>query len=116
APPAPPAPKAAPAPPAPPAPVAKPPAVVTAGVACSNFRSKMGEAAYPRRARHLGIDHGEALIQFTLKPDGRVTAVRALSATHPVFARASMQIVEQFKCMGQGQDVVVLVPFGYRLK
>jgi len=76
----------------------------------------MGEASYPRRARRLGIERGEALIQFTLKADGRVANVKALSATHPVFAQASMRIVEQFRCKGHAHDVVVRVPFGYRLQ
>lgn len=114
-PPAPAAPRLPPAPPSPPA-VVKPPAVVTAGVACANYRSKMGEVSYPRQAVRLGLDQGEALIQFTLKADGRVTDVKALSATHRVFAQASIRTVEQFRCAGQGRDVTVRVPFGYRLR
>ncbi len=76
----------------------------------------MGGAAYPRRARRLGIERGEALVEFTLKADGRVTNVRTVSASHPVFGTASMQIVSQLRCKGQGRDVIVRVPFGYRLQ
>jgi len=107
---------AAPPAPPPPKPVPAPVPAVTAGVACSNYRTAMGDAAFPREARRRGIEHGDALIQFTLKPDGRVTDVKALHASDSIFARASEEIVEQFKCRGQGREVVVQVPFGYRLE
>ena len=108
-------PRAVVAPPKPaPAPAPAPP--VTAGVACSNFRTAMGDAAYPRQARRQGLARGDALIQFTLTSDGRVTDIKTLRASHPIFARSSMQVVAQFKCRGQGRDVVVIVPFGYTLE
>ncbi len=121
APPAPPAPPSPPAPRPPPPPPAPPPKPapappVTAGVACANYTTVMGDASYPVRARRLGIERGDALVQFTLKADGRVANVKALHASHPTFARASVRIVERFKCQGQGRDVLVTVPFGYRLQ
>ena len=116
--PAPPAPVVAAAPPAPtPVPPApKPARAVTAGVACSNYRTAMGDAAYPRRARQQGIDHGSALIQFTLEPDGSVADVRPVQASSPIFADSSMAIVRQLRCEGQGRAVIVRVPFDYRLE
>ena len=105
---------AAPAPPpaAPPA----PPATVTAGVACSNYSSVMGEVAYPREAVRQGIDKGDALIQFTLTANGEIKDIKALRASNPIFARNSIRIVGEYKCTGQGRDVVVQVPFGYKLE
>ena len=100
---------AAPAPSAPPAPV-------SAGVVCSNFQTVMGDVAYPREAQRAGIEKGDALIQFTLSPTGEVKNVTVISASHQIFARNSVRIVGEYKCQGQGREVTVRVPFGYKLQ
>jgi len=100
---------------APPQPVA-PPAPVSAAVVCSNYKQKMGDASFPRQAARAGLEKGEVLVQFTLGPGGEVKDVKALKSTHPIFARAAMQIVSEYKCQGQGRDVVVQVPFSYRIQ
>jgi len=109
----------APAPPpvvaAAPAPVA-PPAPVSAGVVCSNYQSVMGDVAYPREAQRQGIEKGEALIQFTLSPTGEVKNITVISASHQIFARNSVRIVGEYKCQGQGRELTVRVPFGYKLQ
>jgi|KBSMisStandDraft_5_1062788.scaffolds.fasta_scaffold237396_2 periplasmic protein TonB len=107
----------APAPPAPPpaAPPAPPPPV-TAGVACSNYTTVMGDAGFPREAIRQGLDKGEALIQFTLTASGEIKDIKALRASHAIFARNSIRIVGEYKCQGQGRDVLVTVPFGYKLE
>ena len=99
-----------------PAPVVAAPQAVAAGVVCSNYASVMGEVAYPREASRQGIDHGEAMIQFTVSADGAIKDVRVVSASNPIFARSSLRIVDEYKCQGQGRDVLVRVPFGYRLR
>jgi len=107
------------APPAPaPAPVAPPapPPPVAASVVCSNYTTVMGEVAYPREAIKAGLERGEALIQFTLTANGEIKDIKALSASNPIFARNSIRIVGEYKCQGQGRDVVVKVPFGYKLE
>ncbi|MEP7300634.1 MAG: TonB family protein [Caldimonas sp.] len=98
--------------PAPPAPAV----VVTAGVVCSNFQTVMGEVAYPREATRQGIERGEATVQFTLTPDGVVKDIKVLSASHAIFARNSVRIVGEYKCQGQGREVTVRVPFGYKVE
>ena len=110
--PPPPAPAPAPAPVAPPA----PPPTVTAGVACSNYTTVMGDAGFPRDAIRQGLEKGEALIQFTLTASGEIKDVKAVRASHPIFARNSIRIVGEYKCQGQGRDVTVTVPFGYKLE
>ena len=95
---------------------AAPPAVVSAGVVCANYAKVMGDVGFPRDAQRLGLERGEALIQFTLGPGGEMKDVRALRATHPVFARNSIRIVGEYKCQGQGREVVVQVPFRYKLE
>jgi protein TonB len=102
------------APPAAPAPAA-PPAPVSASVVCSNYVTVMGDAGFPREAIRLGLEKGEAVIQFTVSANGSVKDIRVVRATHAVFARNSVRIVGEYKCQGQGHDVLVQVPFGYKL-
>lgn len=97
------------------APPAPPPARVVASVACANYSAVMGEAGFPREATRYGLEEGDALIEFTLTANGEVRDVKAVRASHPVFARNSVRIVSTYKCAGQGRDVVVQVPFAYRL-
>ncbi len=102
--------------PAPPAPPVAPHAPVSAAVVCSNYATVMGDAAYPPEAQRAGIDKGEALIQFTLDPSGQIKNIKVVRASHPIFARNSVRIVSEYKCQGQGHDVAVLVPFGYKIE
>jgi protein TonB len=99
---------AAPAPPA--------PAVMSAGVVCSNFTAVMGDVAFPRDALRLGLERGEAVIQFTLTASGEIKDVKSLRSTHAIFARNSIRIVGEYKCQGQGRDVVVQQAFGYKVE
>jgi periplasmic protein TonB len=104
---------------APVAPVAAapaPPAPMSAAVVCANYATVMGDAGFPREAVRLGLEKGEAIIQFTLGAAGDIRDVRAVRSTHPVFARNSIRIVGEYKCQGQGRDVLVQVPFGYKLE
>jgi len=99
--------------PAPPAPA---PTTASAGVVCSNYATVMGDVAFPREAQRQGIERGEAVIQFTLTAAGEVKDIKAIRATHQIFARNSIRIVSEYKCQGQGRDLLVTVPFGYKLE
>jgi protein TonB len=99
-----------------PAPVAPAPAVMSAGVVCSNYNAVMGDVAFPREAVRQGLERGEAVIQFTLTAAGEVKDIRAIRSSNQIFARNSVRIVGEYKCQGQGRDVVVTVPFGYKLE
>jgi protein TonB len=102
------------APPAPPAP--PPPAPVTAGSVCPTYAKAMGEAAFPREAIKQGLERGEAVIQFTIGPTGEIKDIKSISG-NPIFVRNSIRIVQsEFKCVGQGRDVTVRVPFVYKLE
>jgi protein TonB len=101
---------------APPATEPAPAATVSAAVVCSNYATVMGDAGFPRDAQRQGLDRGDALVQFTLGPNGEMKDVRALRASHPSFARNSIRIVGEYKCQGQGREVVVQVPFRYKLE
>lgn len=117
---APPGPVAPPAPPVPPPPApaapAAAPAPLNVSVVCTNYRSVMGDAGFPREALRLGIEQGDALIQFTLAADGSVRDIKALRSSNPIFARNSEKLVAQYRCIGQGRDVIVTVPFRYKIE
>ena len=99
------------------APAAPPsPAPMSAAVVCANYTTVMGDAGFPREAARQGIDKGEAVVQFTLTANGEVRDIKAIRSTHPIFARNSIRIVGEYKCQGQGRDVIVQVPFGYKLE
>ena len=92
------------------------PATAAASVVCSNYATVMGDVAYPREAQRQGIERGDATIQFTLSANGEIRDIKALRSSHQIFARSSIRIVSEYKCQGQGRDVVVTVPFSYKLE
>lgn len=101
--------------PQPPAEVVAPkPVKVSAAVACSNYAKLMDEAGFPREALRRGLERGDALVQFTLGESGEVKDVKALQASHPIFAANSVRIVSEYRCTGQGREVMVQVPFSYQ--
>jgi periplasmic protein TonB len=101
--------------PALPVPAAAPaPTPVSASVACANYSKVMGDAGFPRDATRLGIEEGNALIQFTLGANGEIKDVKAVRASHISFANASVRTVSAYKCAGQGREVTVQVPFAYK--
>jgi protein TonB len=110
----------APAPPpvavAPPAAPVAAPVQVTAAVACSNYNTVMGEAAFPKEAIRQGIEKGTATVQFLLTASGEIKDIKAVSSSNALFARASVKVVGEYKCAGQGRDVIVQVPFSYKLE
>jgi protein TonB len=97
-------------------PVVSKPASVSASVACSNYSKVMGDAAFPRAATRLGLEEGDALIQFTLTANGEIKDVKAIKSSHAVFAENSIRLVSTFKCAGRGSDVFVQVPFEYKVE
>lgn len=97
--------------PAPPA-----PAVVSAAVVCSNYSTVMGDTAFPKDAIRQGLEKGDATVVFTLSSAGEVKNVMVERASHAIFGRASVRVVNEFKCQGQGRDVQVRVPFSFKLE
>lgn len=101
--------------PAPPAPAAPPAAPQSARNACPNYSKTMGEIAFPRDAVKAGLDRGEAVIRFTVSASGEVKDITTVSQTNRVFGRAASSIVAEFKCIGQGRDLIYEVPFSYKM-
>jgi periplasmic protein TonB len=98
---------AAPLPPAKPVPV-------SVGVACPNSQKVRAEVAYPREAQRQELE-GDTLVEFTVDRDGRVSDAQVVKSSHRVFDAVSLATVRLFKCVGQGQDVKVQVPFVFKM-
>jgi protein TonB len=100
----------APAAPAPPAAPAQP----SVGTACPGYEDILRDGGVPREAKRAEIDTGDVMVSFTVGPNGEVKNVAIKSSTHRVFNRHSVALVSQFKCIGQGRDVEMLVPLSFR--
>lgn len=101
-----------------PTPAPAPPRTATpaaVAVVCPNYQKAMGDAAFPRDALRMGLEQGDALIEFTVAANGEVKNVRAVRASNSVFGRAGVRLVSSYVCVGQGQDVLVQVPIGFKL-
>jgi protein TonB len=111
------------APPAPQAPViAKPveapkapPAVQSAQVVCQNYREVMGAIVYPREALREGVE-GEVVIEFTVATDGKVKDVAIAKSTNRIFNRVALRAAESMSCQGQGRDIRVQLPVGFKMQ
>ena len=75
----------------------------------------MREVGFPREAVAQNLREGSALVEFTLTIEGRVTNVRVIESSHPVFATAAVSVAGKYQCTGVGKEVQVRVPFRYRL-
>lgn len=100
-------------PPAPPAPPA--PAVAKVGVACPNSTRIRQSLEYPRQALQNNIT-GNVLVQFVVGTDGTSRDFTLLRSAHPLLNRAALDAARRFGCNGQGQDVVVQVPFEFQVE
>ena len=101
--------------PAPPPPAAAP-APVTVGVVCPNVQTVMGNSGYPRDATKQGLEKGSAVVEWIVTAAGEIKNVRAVSASNPIFARQSVKLIGDYKCVGQGRDVTVRQEFSYKLE
>lgn len=84
------------------------------GVACPNSREVQTTMRYPTQARRDGIQ-GNVVARFMVGADGLIQDVRIVSSSNSALNRAVISAVGQFRCVGQGQDVMVEAPFVFRL-
>ena len=99
-------------PPAPPAPA--PAAPTSARTACVNYVAAIQANGFPGEASRKGIDHGSALIRFTVTASGEIKDITAVNSSNSIFARAAIESVKTLKCAGQGRDILFEIPFDYR--
>lgn len=101
------------APPAPAAPAQ--PAIAKVGLACPNSTAIRQSLEYPRRALQNNIS-GSVLVQFVVAANGHSRDFTLLKSAHPLLNRAALDAAQRFNCVGQGQDVVVQVPFEFKVE
>jgi protein TonB len=66
------------------------------------------------QARREGLQ-GDVTIRFTVTATGQIKDPQVVSSSNRVFNNVSLNAIRQFNCVGQGQDVVVEVPFSFKL-
>jgi protein TonB len=102
--------------PAPAEPVAPPaPAVAKIGIACPGSSAIRQSVEYPRQALRDNIT-GSVLVQFVVGTDGQTRDFNLLHQAHPLLNRAALDAAHRFSCVGQGREVVVQVPFDFKLE
>lgn len=89
------------------------PAPINVSVACPNHKSARIEM--PRQATRLNLS-GDVLVGFTVTPSGDVKDVRVIRSSNPIFNSAALAAVAQYRCVGQGHDAPVQVPFAFRVE
>ncbi|HEX2605524.1 MAG TPA: TonB family protein [Oxalicibacterium sp.] len=102
--------------PVPAEPVAPPaPPVAKVGIACPGSTAIRQSVEYPREALRDNIT-GNVLVQFVVGSDGHTRDFTLLRQAHAVLNRAALDAAHRFSCVGQGRDVVVQVPFDFKLE
>ena len=89
------------------------PAPINVAVACPNHRSV--NVDMPRQAQRLGLS-GEVLVGFTVSASGEVKDISILRSSNAMFNNAALNAVAQYRCVGQGHDARVQVPFAFRIE
>jgi protein TonB len=84
------------------------------GVACPNARRVQDAVSYPVQAQRQGLE-GDVLARFVVGSRGEIRDIRIVQSSHRSFNNAVTDAVREFRCIGQGQDVTVEVPFSFRL-
>lgn len=105
---------APPPPPAPPAPAVAEPAVppaVNVSVACPNHGSVPVDV--PRQALRMGLS-GQVVAEFTVAASGAIRDIQVVQSSNALFNRVVTAAIAQYRCIGQGHDVRVRVPFVFR--
>ncbi|MEP7156839.1 MAG: TonB family protein [Betaproteobacteria bacterium] len=85
------------------------------GIACPNSQSVRSNMRYPPQARRDGLQ-GDVVARFLVAANGDIRNINITSSSNRAFNSAVVSAVGQFSCVGQGRDVVVEVPFSFRLE
>ena len=84
------------------------------GVACPNAQRVREDMRYPVAARREGIQ-GDVLVRFLVGMTGEIKNINVVNSSNRALSNAAVAAIKQFSCAGQGQDVLVEVPFSFRL-
>lgn len=83
--------------------------------ACPNSQAVRTSMRYPLMARRDGAE-GDVIARFIVGAGGGIRGAEIVSSSNRVFNSAVLAAVQQFQCAGQGRDVMVEVPFSFRLQ
>lgn len=88
---------------------------VAVSAACPNSQAIRSSLRYPIMARRDGIE-GDVLARFVVGAAGGIRNAEIVSSSNRVFNTAVLSALQQFQCTGQGREVMVEVPFSFRLQ
>lgn len=91
------------------------PAPASINIVCPNHATVRANVQYPAQAQRLGIS-GEVLVEFVVGPGGDLRDISIVRSSSAIFNTAATNAVAQLRCVGQGQDARVRVPFTFRLE
>ncbi len=103
------------APPEPYVPATPTPAVAKVGLACPDSTRIRQSLEYPRQALQNNIS-GNVLVQFVVGTNGQSHDFSLVRSAHPILNKAALDAAQRFNCVGQGREVVVQVPFEFKVE
>jgi protein TonB len=91
------------------------PQIAKVGAACPDSTRIRQSLDYPPKALQDGIS-GNVLVQFVVAANGATSNFEVIHAAHPLLNQAALAAVHRFNCIGQGRDVLVQVPFEFKVE
>jgi protein TonB len=91
------------------------PVVAKVGAACPDSTRIRQSLEYPPKALQDGIS-GNVVVQFVVAANGQTRDFDLIHGAHPLLNQAALAAVHRFNCVGQGRDVLVQVPFEFKVE
>ena len=91
------------------------PATPPVSAAASGINSTHTTPPYPDMARRNGVQ-GDVLARFIVDAQGAIRDFTIVSTSSALLNRTVQNAITAFRCVGQGRDVAVEVPFAFRLR
>ncbi len=84
------------------------------GIACPNAAAVQAALSYPKQAQRDGIE-GDVIVRFMVDTMGVLSNIHIVSSSNRAFNAPVISAVQRFSCQGQAGDVMVEVPFSFKL-
>jgi protein TonB len=91
------------------------PVIAKVGAACPDSTRIRQSLEYPAKALQDGIS-GNVVVQFIVAANGQTRDFDLIHGAHPLLNNAAMAAAHRFNCIGQGRDVLVQVPFEFKVE
>jgi len=79
----------------------------------------LGELGYPRAAEKLGMDRGDAVVEFTLWPNGRISGMTTIESSDYIFdahLRTALLNAAPEVCPGANTPIRLRLPVSFALQ